>query len=272
MTKPRRPVCVWCLKEGRKSKEHIVPEVLGCPTGFVLNRGEVCADCNSTVLSSLDGVLGESFDFLRVWARVPGKKQKPPRMTGRTNLRASVTRRGHVDLHLNLEQHAVQTDAFGAIPPASGSHRDVAGSFERIGALARTQMNFTIGGHPDFSRAIHKVAFEWLVRLTSWEQALESRFNPVREYVVRGLGQREVLVLVPQDWRYYHEFPNHIWHDEEGSPCVDFILCGLPFLVTLGSDQRAIERIKQEVFRQYGASGWAYLPVTVESREANAEH
>lgn len=238
----------------------------------MLNRGEVCADCNSTVLSPLDDVLGESFDFLRVWARVPGKKKKPPRMTGRTNLRASVTRRGHVDLHLNLEQHAVESGTFGTIPAASGSHRDVAGSFERIGPLARTRMNFTIGGHPDFSRAIHKVAFEWLVKLTSWDAALESRFDPIRDYVIKELGHREVLVMVPEDWRYCHEFPKRIWHDEEDSPCVDFILCGLPFCVALGPDQRAIDKIKQEAFRQYGPSGWAYLPVKVEPCSANADH
>lgn len=262
--------CIWCLKKGRKSKEHIVPEVLGCPPGFVLKRGEVCADCNPR-LSPLDAVLGESFDFLRVWARVPDKKRKPPRITGRTNLRASVTRSGHVDLHLNLERHAVETDAFGTIPAASGSDRDVAGSFERIGPLAHTQLNFTVGNHPDFSRAMHKIAFEWLVKLTSWEQCLESTFDPVREYVIRGLGRREVLAVVPPEWWYYHEFPYRIWHNEDGSPCVAFILCGVPFAVALGPDQRTIEKMKQEAFRQYGSNGWASLPVTLEQPRVQAD-
>lgn len=146
--------CIWCLKKGRKSKEHIVPEVLGCPPGFVLKRGQVCADCNSK-LSPLDAVLADSFDFLRVLARIPDKRRRPPRITRRTNFRASVNRKGQMELHFNLGAQAVKTEAFGTIPALCGSHRDVMGSFDRNGSFAQTLMNFTIGGHPDFSRAIH---------------------------------------------------------------------------------------------------------------------
>ena len=256
--------CIWCLKNGRKSKEHIVPEVLGCPPGFVLKRGEVCDKCNSK-LSPLDAVLGQSFDFLRVVARIPGKKHKPPRITGRTNLRASVTRKGHLDLLLNLESHAVETEAFGTIPEISDSYRDVIGSFQRIGTIGETQMSFTIGGHPDFGRAMHKIAFEWLLKLTSWAELLDRKFDPVRRYVMNGTGHREVLTLATQEWRYYHEFQNRVWKDEDGSPGVEFVLCGLPFLVALGSDQRMIEKLKRETFKMYGPNGWAYLPITVNS-------
>lgn len=216
------------------------------------------------MLSPLDGILGESFDFLRVSARVPGKKGKIPKITGRTNLRSLLTRKGHLELHLNLEPHAINTDCFGAIPPASGSHRDVIGSFERIGPFAHTQMNFKLGGHPDFSRALHKVAFEWLVKLSSWEQVLEPRFNAVRDYVVRGVGHREIIIVMPPAWTYYHEFPNRLWHDEGGSPCVEFILCGLPIVVTLAPDQLGIERMKKEAYRMYGSTGWTYLPMRTE--------
>jgi hypothetical protein len=259
--KPKLP-CIWCLKAGPKSKEHIVPEVLGCPPGFVLNRGEVCKGCNNGALAKLDAVLGESFDFLRVWGRVPGKNGKPPRITGRTNLRGVATRRGHVELHFNLEKHAVPGGPLGTIPPASGSHRDVAGSMSREGDVATTSMQFTIGGHPDFGRAIHKIAFEWLVRLVSWEQVLDSDYGPIRSHVLEGLGNRQVLMLVPEDWRYYHEFPNRVWHDTEGCPLVEFILCGIPLVVSLGPGQATIQRIKGDLLRQRGESGWTCLPLT----------
>jgi hypothetical protein len=255
-------LCIWCLKIGRKSKEHIVAEVLGCPPGFVLKHGEVCADCNSR-LGPLDAVLAQSFDFLRVWAGIPGKKHKLPRITGRTNVRGSITPKGHMELHFNMGSHAVETKTYGMIPAVSGSQRDVLGSFELIGPVAHTKMNFTVGDHPHFSRAIHKIAFERLLKLTSWEHLLEKKFDPIRQFVMNGAGHREVLALKPQEWRYYHEFPNSVWHDEEGSPSVEFILCGIPFVVGLGPDQRMMEKIKREAFRIYGPNGWAYLPVTV---------
>jgi hypothetical protein len=87
----------------------------------------------------------------------------------------------------------------------------------------------------------------------------------VRRYVIDGEGHREVLTVVTQEWSYYHKFPKRVWNDAEGSPCVDFILCGLPFVVTLGSDQQIMEKLKQEMQKLYGPTGWTYLPVTVEA-------
>jgi hypothetical protein len=253
--------CIWCLKNGRSSVEHIIPEVLGCPPGFVLKRGEVCKDCNSNTLSQLDTALGESFDILRVLNRVPGKRKKSPKVTGRTNLRGHASRKGHIVLQLNMENNSVDSDIFGAIPPPGGSYRDVHGTFTREGQICRSTLTAKIGGHPDFSRALHKIALEWFVKLTSWDNVLDERFNVVREYVLNNLGSREVLMFAPESWSYRHEFPSIIWNDKDGSPIIQFILCGFPFLISLDRDNQSIEAIKREALHSIGSRGWTTLPV-----------
>ena len=254
-------LCIWCLKSGRSSVEHIVPEVLGCPPGFVLKRGEVCKACNSNLLSPLDAALGESFDMLRVLNRVPGKRKKSPKVTGRTNLRGSASQKGHVVLQLNMEHRSVVDDIFGAIPPADGSCRDVHGTFMREGQFCRSSITATIGGHLACSRALHKIALEWFVKLTSWENVLDGNFNAVRDYVLLDVGRREVLMFAPENWSYRHEFPSIFWNGSDGCPLVNFVLCGFPFVVSLGTDQGSIEALKRKAIHSIGTRGWTSLPV-----------
>jgi len=242
--------CIWCLKNGRSSVEHIVPEVLGCPPGFVLKRGEVCKACNSSLLSPLDAALGESFDMIRVLNRVTGKRKRPPKITGRTNLRGFAPHKGPVVLQLNMEQRSVDGDIFGAIPPSDGSHRDVHGTFAREGQLCRCSITTTIGDHPDFSRALHKIALEWFVKLTSWDNVLDARFNVIRDFVLLNNGCREILMFTPENWSYRHEFPSIFWNHSDGSPLVQFVLCGFSFIVSLGTDQGSIEDLKREALRR----------------------
>lgn len=260
-----RAPCIWCLQLRTKSKEHIVPEVLGGPKELRLKRGEVCKVCNNGRLSYLDGVLGESFDFMRMHAGQPGKKGKKPRITGRSNLRGGPGDHGEPEFHINLEKHAVQSVKYGMIPARSGSYRDVDGSFERIGDTVKVQMSLTIGAHPDFSRAIHKVAFERLAQIWPWESLLESRFDPVRAYVMDGRGYREVIGFMPDQWIYHHFFPGSVWTNTAGDPSLHFALCGLPLWVYLGPDQQAVQDLKNMALGWFGNSGWTVFPPPVSS-------
>lgn len=256
----KRPPCIWCLKRRPKSREHIVPEVLGCPKELILKRGEVCKVCNNGRLSYLDGVLADTFDFMRMQAGQTGKKGKKPRITGRTNLRGGPGDHGEPEFYINLEKHAVKSVKYGMIPARSGDHRDVGGSFERMGDLVKVNMSFTIGAHPDFPRAIHKVAFERLVQIWPWESLLESKFDSVRAYVMDGEGHREVIGFMPQQWTYQHFFPGRAWTNAVGEPSVDFVLCGLPLWIYLGEHQRAVEELKAKALQWFGPSGWTVFP------------
>lgn len=259
----RRPGidCIWCLKaSGRPVIEHIVGESLGCPEGWVLKHGEVCRRCNGGTLSVLDAVLAESFDFLRVWAGVPGKRGQQPSITGRTNLRGRRTRNGHVDLFLNTGTRLSQHAHYGLVGPAAGRPSDVTGGIRPEGSVAHVNMRFAIGTDPRFGRAVHKVAFESYVKLTSWKAGLDERFDAVRAYVLDDVGHREVLTLIPAEWSYEHRFAQ-IHVDEQDNPVIVFVLCGFEMFVDLGPGQIAGGRMKAALYDQLGEGGWSVFPV-----------
>lgn len=52
--------CIWCRQSVKdRIPEHIIPEAIGCPDGMVLDRGEVCGECNHR-LAKLDRVLADT--------------------------------------------------------------------------------------------------------------------------------------------------------------------------------------------------------------------
>jgi HNH endonuclease len=56
--------CIWCTKlNASTAVEHIIPEALGCPNGFVLKDGAVCESCNNN-LGHLDQAVLDEFDML----------------------------------------------------------------------------------------------------------------------------------------------------------------------------------------------------------------
>lgn len=81
--------CIWCKKTNQPpSVEHIIPEVVGCPDGFVLNNGEVCRPCNNR-LGHADRAIAHEFDFVLHHFNVPRKRGKPPEIRSRGNVVAT---------------------------------------------------------------------------------------------------------------------------------------------------------------------------------------
>lgn len=66
--------CIWCKRsDGLLSLEHVFPEGLGCPDGFVLRAGEVCKTCNNE-LAHLDQAVIDELDVIGYMNDVPCKR------------------------------------------------------------------------------------------------------------------------------------------------------------------------------------------------------
>jgi hypothetical protein len=179
-----------------------VPEVLGCPGDWILRNGEVCEPCNNG-LGFLDRVLADEFDLLRLHQGQAGKRGKPPRITGRPNLRGEQRPYG-TDIRVNVGSKPFHDPYYGVINPATGKSSDVQSDFSVGGSIARIRIRIQIGATAEFSRAIHKIAFAWLAKALGPEVAWRQTFSEVRDFVLRGSGIRYVLGTGAQTPEYQH--------------------------------------------------------------------
>ncbi len=189
--------CIWCLRshgESSPSKaEHIIGSALGYPrdangAAFALRNGEVCKDCNNNRLAQLDRLLGDEFDLARL---VAGVGDDPKLLRSRHNARAMRDETGHLHLAVNNGPGLFEHEFRGTIPPPRGDGRDV---FMDLGT---NTVEVAVGGSPEFSHAVQKVAFEIFAAIVGREPALSSTFDAVRGFVMRDEGVREVIMASP---------------------------------------------------------------------------
>jgi hypothetical protein len=69
--------CIWCKKEPKSySREHCIPEALGCPQDLILHE-VACAPCNNG-LGFLDQALLKQFEIMAFTLGVPRKGGRAP--------------------------------------------------------------------------------------------------------------------------------------------------------------------------------------------------
>jgi len=205
-------ICIFCLRADQPhSEEHIIPQGLvgtedvvasngtdSETVRFTLANGEVCRDCNSR-MSEIDRSLQDAVGILRVYWNHVGTKKGTPATATRPGLLAT-RRPGGPHIILNEESHAVTTESGTVIPPADG----------RRNALEGVRINFGSDGKPRDAtfiqpitltkkviRAMHKIAFETMCFQRGAAKVLDSRYDALRRYILRGNGSRSVGV--PRD-------------------------------------------------------------------------
>lgn len=115
-----------------------------------------------------------------------------------------------------------------------------------------------IAHQPLLSRAIHKVALASLVKLISHEHVLNSAYDPVRDFVLQGVGSREVLMLSYGEWSYKHAV-GPVYSSPQGDTGVQLVLCGFIFYVDLTAEQGVVPKLKEQVKVLYGDEGWTWI-------------
>jgi hypothetical protein len=249
------------MEAGRPSAiEHIIPEALGCPEGFVLTGGSVCRRCNNG-LAHLDQAVIDDFDMLAYMAGVPRKKGRPPEIRNRGNVIATTKPSGN-EMSINMERHSVEAHDGSTLGAFGKSDRNINASFERQGHLASTSFSVPIGRNPKFVRGIVKIAFSSVAYFLGVETALGKDFDSVRLFVRDGKGERFVLLKSSSDTAYR----NRIWppyQSEGGEYAVTFRLAAVEFCVDLSPKLTLFPLLKKQATDRFGKSGWSYLPINV---------
>src|SRR5690606_26617378 len=149
--------CIWCLQSaGGKHVEHIVPEALGCPKGFVLTADQICQRCNNG-LGYLDQAVADDFDFVGFLAGVTRKKRKAPGIMSRGNVYGFLGRDGP-EIIFNMNATPMTARNGEHIAGYRGSARNIKASIHETGSSARITFESTIGTSKKFQRGIYKIA------------------------------------------------------------------------------------------------------------------
>jgi hypothetical protein len=176
--------CIWCGMLSESTLEHILPDSLGCPPQFVLEKG-VCKKCNNG-LADLDGALLKQFEIVAFMAGVPKKGGRPPSIDTWAGIAARVGASGP-EMHINAGPQSIE--AFGRklnpISPAKGlsDHKFTADS-----GVGKVSFSQTFGDDPKFVRAIYKVAFSSFTFYQGIQAANNPLHDDVRAFVKHGKG------------------------------------------------------------------------------------
>jgi hypothetical protein len=140
------------------------------------------------------------------------------------------------------------------------SRRNIRAKFNRFGSVGRISFDTTLGDSPKFVRGIVKIAFSSLAYFLGSELALHRSFDPIRSFVMEGIGERRVLLMQTSDVNYR----NQVWppyKNEKEEYSVVFRLASIEFFVDLSPSMSLFPAMKQKAKEIYGESGWTFLPV-----------
>jgi hypothetical protein len=252
--------CVWCKQENNDTvEEHIIPDSLGCPRNLIFRNGEVCGSCNNQ-LAHIDQSLCADFEITKFMFGIPAKGGRHPAISSRGNLIGKYIN-GAPDLNVNMDRTPVTHHDGTRIGAYGKSPKNVMATFKKMGEQA--QITITQNGiinELKSIRAVHKIALESVAHFHGTAAALDCRFDPVRKYVLRGIGDRRILLMYPEDPKVYrHEV--HIGADSEGIPCVALLrLACINVAVDLTPTQEAIPRFEDACRKLYG-DRWTWAPI-----------
>src|SRR6266516_4108740 len=201
--------CIFCgTPTDREPIEHIVPEGLVGEQPFqvsfgsiiaeprkllVLDHDEICRRCNHK-LGGLDDYLQDQLGFLRTYFNPVGTKSGRPASAARKGMFAQRKADGpHVSL--NAEPHAVVTAEGVRIAPPSDDPMAVrVTDFKVDGRMASMTIHQPTRMNKRFVRALHKIGFELLCLNRGAEFVLHEKFDPLRSYILRGQGSRDMVL------------------------------------------------------------------------------
>lgn len=249
----QRNPCLWCrAPHYAPSLEHIVPEALGCPEGFVLREG-VCDHCNNG-LGHVDQALVRQFEVHTVMTGIRRKKGKRPTIEGWGPIYGSHGPDGP-SIHINAGPGDVMLGD-RLLKPAGGETGVHSVSMTRDGPEATFRFSLDVGREPKLRRALYKIGLEAVAYFNGMPRALESVFDPVRAFVRKGDGDFAMIVM-DADAGYGHQVSPP--HEGPGGLIVPVTLFGVSFLLDLCLGQRGLKRLETELRRTQGTEGWARL-------------
>lgn len=242
--------CIWCKNIVVESvPEHIIPEPLGCPQNFILENKEICKECNNN-LGHIDQALIDDFDIIIFQNNIHRKKNKKPIISNRGNLFGKDTSYGNT-YFINMENYIIRTPFGDKVSSFKGQKRNIKAKFSLNGDKAKVNFSTEIGNSQKFVRGIYKIGFEALVFRYGVVEALKTKYDSIRQYVMEGISKRKILISTPEKLIYKNELFD-FWLTEKDDYVATFRLGYFDFVVDLSVDMNTIETMEKEIIK----NGW----------------
>jgi hypothetical protein len=222
-----------------------------------LSHGAVCRGCNNG-LAHLDQAVIDEFDIPAFIAGVRRKRGKPPVIRTRGNMISGRDESGKM-ICINMEPHPVGAPDGARIPPRGKSKRNVDATIQRNGERAAITYRVRFGESPKFVRGIVKIAFSSLAFFVGPTALCDTKYDSIRAFVTKGMGQRAVLVMAVDDTDYRTQAWGP-YQNERGDYVIVFRLAMAEFAVDLSPDMSLLSMLKNSG-REFLEDGtWCILP------------
>ena len=186
------PACIWCGKIPARSVEHILPESLGCPVGFILATG-VCQRCNNNN-GKLDLALLKPFELIAVIKGIPRKGGKPPTVDGFSTFSSTHGPDGP-QLFFNREKDKVVTPTGKILGPSSKNDEITEFDVEHLGdGKGRLTINVELRFGRKAVRGLFKIALEMIAYYHGLDAVRGSKYDEVRAFIRKGKGHFSALL------------------------------------------------------------------------------
>lgn len=247
--------CIWCgIAKFEPSLEHILPEALGCPPGFVL-ANDVCKKCNNQ-FGHLDQALLRQFELITFLGNVPRKRGKAPSLDNWSSIAGRKTDTGP-QLHINGGPGSFE--ALSKTLKPIQETRDIENlSFQTSNGTATVKFSQRFGDDPKFVRALYKVAFGAAVFWHGPVIGSGTGMTAVRKFVRKGKGQFSAI-LIGGSGRHDHYFGPPYGGRDTYYWAVGMRIFGIEFVMDFDPEQRLIAKMKDQLTTQ-GYKNWTILP------------
>ena len=250
--------CIWCLQlNNDTTEEHIIPETLGCPPEFVFKDGTVCQSCNNK-LGHVDQAVINDFDFASFEADIKRKGNRPASIRSRGNVCAGYGAEGKF-IFFNMGPGQVKDPSNNIVAPFNGSNRHINATFMREGHLGKVSFDVKFAISKKFRRGIYKIGLNTLAYFLGRNKVLHDDFNPIREFVVRGKGDRTIFIRACENKNY----SNQVWPpyvNERNYFSIVLRIAFIEFLMDLSPDCSITPVVYEKSKEVYGDQGWTYMP------------
>lgn len=258
--------CIWCLHPNQDAaKEHIIPEALGCPQEFIFKDGTVCQSCNNK-LAYLDRAVIDDFDIFLFQAGVKRKHNKLPSIKSRGNLSAGYGPEGKF-IAVNMGPGSVLDSLGNTLIPFKEAERHINAKFETDGTTAKISYDVKFAMNKKFRRGIYKIAFNSLAFFLGRDKALLCEFNSIRDFVVKGRGDRVIFMKPTNDKIFMNQFINQVWPPYVNA-CNFYSMVlrigFIEFVVDLSPNQSITPVLMEKSKEIFGTEGWTYMPKCAE--------
>lgn len=160
----------------------------------------------------------------------------------------------------NMERYAVVAHDGSRVAAYGGSARNVNAQFNKLDEKkAKVSFSITLGNNPKFVRGLTKIAFSTAAYFLGAESIRGEAFEPVRQFVLRGIGNRHAMLTESAD----PTFRNQAWPpycESNGGLAVTFRLAQTEFLIDLTPNESLLPIFEAKQMDINGTSGWCVLP------------